>query len=273
MSSVMISSRSFTPGAEIASAVASALGLELIGDSLYREAADRFGATAQQLRRALEQRPSLWGLSSSRRRRLASCVRATLSAHLAQDDAVYHGPFAALLWCGVAHLLKVRITSSSEARAQAAAGDTSFGAEATHLVAASDRDQNEIARDLFGFDDLDTDFDLVVDLSKVDSDLAVSAIVEHANSPAFSSTTYSRRLLRNHEAADHLAARLACDLGVDAEVRVHKGAVEIRAEAPARKREKIRAEAESFVAALGGTHAIDVQVVDSWLHPLPAHLR
>ncbi len=273
MSSVLISSRSFTPGAEIAATVAAALNLELIGDSLYRAAMDRFGVPEAQLHRALEQRPSLCGMSSSRRRRLASCLRATLSSRLAEGDAVYHGPFSGLLLRGVAHLLKVRITSSLAARAQAAAQQGSSPDEALRRVTSGDRDQNEVARDLFGLDELDQDFDVVVDLTQLDPDRAADTIVDHARSAAFRPTSFSRRLLRNHATADQLAARLGCEFAIDAEVRVHKGTARIRAEAPERKREQIRARAESWAAALGGIETVDVDVVESWLHPLPAHLR
>ena len=273
MSSILISSRSFTPGPEIAKAVATALELELMGESLYREAADRFSVPDRQLRRALQDRPSLWGLSSSHRRRLATCVRAMLSSRLAQGDAVYHGPFAGLLLRGVSHLLKVRITSSPAARAQEAGRQGLSSADAMRRVESSDRDQNDVARDLFGLDDLDTDYDLAIDLTEVEPDAAVAAIVECAQSAAFLPPTFSRRLLQDYAVADELGARLGCELNVDAEVRVHKGTAKIRAEAPERKRAKIQSQAESCAATLGGIQVVDVEVVESWLHPLPAHLR
>jgi cytidylate kinase len=273
MSSVMISSRSFTPGAMIAAAVAAELELDVVDDSLYGLAADRFGVSVRDVRRAMERGPSLYGMSSSRRRRLALCLQAVLSSRLAEGDVVYHGPFAGQLLRGIAHLLKVRVTASVDDRARVSGRGKFSEAEAIRHVQTADRVQNEIARTLFGLDETDADYDLVVDLSEVETPAAVSAIAEAARAPACRPTTFSRHQLRDRRLADTLAATLACELRIEVEVRVHAGATEIRAQAPDRKRAKIRACAESHAAKLGGIDKIEVETVDCWLHPLPASLR
>jgi len=273
MSSVLISSRSFTEGPEVAAAVAEALGLEMVGESLYEVAEQHFAVPADALQRAMEQGPSLCGMSSSRRRRLAWCVRATLARRLTEADAVYHAALCGQFLRGIAHLLKVRITASPEARCKAAAGSDVPESQALRRVEASDRVQNEIARMVFGLDDLDSDYDLVIDLSQTERQGAVDEIVAAAQSPACRPTTFSKNQLRDRQVAQELAARLACDLSIEVDVRVHGGTAEIRAQAPERKREKIRARAESHAAVLEGIDRISVETVDSWLNPLPASLR
>jgi cytidylate kinase len=273
MSSVMISSRSFTPGAKIASAVAEALRLEVIDESLYEIAAGRFGVPAADLRRAMQHGPSLWGMSGSHRRRFALCVQAALSSRLTQSDAVYHGPFAGLLLRGIAHLFKVRVTANPDDRAAEAARQGVAAAKAARRVRSSDSVENDIARVLFGLDDMDSEYDLVVDLSEVAAADAVDSIVQAANSAAYRTTAFSRGQLLDCELADGLAARLACELGIEVEVRVCDGATRIRAQAPERKRNAIRACAESHAASLDGIREIEVETVESWLRPLPASLR
>jgi hypothetical protein len=236
-------------------------------------AATEFGETASSLRRALEQGPSLWGMSTGHRRRLATCVQAALSSRFARGDAVYHGPFSGLLLRGVAHLLKVRITASLEARAAEAARQGLTPAKSMRHVRATDRADEQIAQELFGLEDSDEDYDMVVDLSEVDQAEVIRSVVDAAGSAAYRPTAFSRHQLRDYEAADQLAAGLACELGIDVQVRVHQGVTQVRAQAPERARKKIQACAEVRAAKIEGIRKLEVEVVDSWLHPLPASHR
>jgi hypothetical protein len=269
MSSVMISTRSFTPAQGIASGVAERLGLSLINDSLYQAAAERFGVPDRQLRRAFEKGPSLVGMQSARRRRLASCVEAELSSRFARGAAVYEGPFAALRLRGVAHILKVRVTAGLAERIGAAQRQGVARNAAARRVRSSDGAARQIAWAIFGREDMDSDYDLVVNLADVSEAEAIDSIVETAMCPAYRSTSFSRRCLHDLELANTAAARLACELGVDVEAELHEGVLRVRAEASERRREHIQKKVESIATELTDIRRVEVRVVDCWLRPLP----
>ena len=273
MSSVMISSMSFTPGRGIASGVAERLGLDLIDDSIYQMAGERFGVSDRQLRSAFEKGPSLVGMSSAHRRRLAVCVDAALASQFGRNDSVYHGPFAGLTLRGVAHILRIRISTGFAERVGAAQRQGVDPIAAERRVRSSDGAARQIAWAIFGREDVDADYDLVLDLSDGSEAEAIDSIVRAARSPAYRPTTFSCQCLRDLELASTVAAHLACKLAVDAEADLHEGVLRIRAEASERRRERIRHEAESIAAGLPGIRKVEVQVVDCWLRPLPKTRR
>jgi osmotically-inducible protein OsmY len=130
-----------------------------------------------------------------------------------------------------------------------------------------------IARAIFGANDGDERYDLVVDLGRVSPQAAAEAIAGAAANERYQPTSYSRTCLKELEASHRLAARLAQELELDLEVTVYQGAAKVRALAPERKQKRIQARAESLAQGIDGVTTVEVLVVSDRLRPIPAELR
>jgi hypothetical protein len=273
MSSLLVSGQCCTPSAELATRLAESLGFELLDESIYARAAARYGLTASALRDAFEQPPSLFGMSDSKRRRLAVALQATLCTRLCDDSLVYHGPFAPLLVRGIAHIVTLRVAASVESRAAAAGAAGARAGREGRQLAALDGARDRVAEALFGMADLDTQYDEVLDVGA----LGVPACVERAAAAARADrhrpTSFSRRCLAELASGRHLAALLTAELDTEVDVVVFEGVAKVRAQAQARDKGRILAQARALADGIDGVSRVEVQVVEHELRPAAAGSR
>lgn len=274
MSSVMISSRSFTAAGPIARAAAERLGATLLElDDVLREAAAQFEVPCDKLSDAMKKAPSLLGMSTSARRHLGRFVAAAVSAPLLRDHVVLHVPFSALLVQGVAHVLHVRITAPDELRARTAMRlDGLDETAARRRVKADDTASARIARELFDRDDDDDAYDMVADADQTSTEQVAASIVETVSAKQFQPMTYSMKVMRELELAFRLSALLAKG-GVDASVVVAQEEAKIRVKAPARRAAELVAKVEALATAQEGIAKADVRIVDDLFDAIAASMR
>ncbi len=274
MSSVLVSSRSFTAGAQIAAAAAHSLGHDFASfDDLVASAASRYAVPADKLRDALVRAPSLLGMADRTRRHLARMLIAECSARVERDQVVLHVPFASSMVPGISHVLRARITSRTPSRVQAAADELRLSPEkAAKRVAADDRDRDVICMILFGKADDDSSYDLVVNLDGGPPEQAAQQLVNTAAERRYLASSYSAKSAAELAAANAIEASLAAR-EVDAVVTVHDGQATVRAHAPAGKRAELVGAVETLAARLPAIKKAEVVWVDDLFDSYAASMR
>lgn len=240
MSIICISGFPWTSSSAIAQLVATRLGYEcLSGQAVVDEAAGQSRIPVTKLRKAFEEAPSLFGMSSAARRKCIAHVQAALSARLVKDDVVYDGAFGHFLIQGVSHVLKARIVGNLEDRiARLAAEDGCSAQEARKRIQRADSQYLAVSRQVFGAGEDDAKFfDLVIDASETGEEAAADKIAETARLKRYQPMTYSLRFMKNLELSHRLTALLS-DLDPEVDVKAEDGNVQIRTKSPGRGKQK-----------------------------------
>jgi cytidylate kinase len=266
MSSILVSSQSFTRGPEVARRVASELGYRFVGDDFYDDVAKSHDCEPSDLRKALDRPSSLFGVSDAARRTLVAHLQAALAARLLGDELVFHGPYAHALVPGVSHILRVRFVAAAASRAAAAATREDLAPrKADKRIAADDAARDAISELLFGFGDDDDRYDLVVDLEGRDDDAARDCVVNALKSNAYVPMTYSMRRMQDVELGCRVRSAIV-DLDPGARVEADQGVLEIRIWTSSSHRAKLEAEVTKRASGLAGVRGVDVRVFDNALH-------
>jgi len=259
MTCLLIASKSFCDGDSIAAKVAALLGIRLIGPEVFREAAAEYPVTEEQLRRAITEPPSLFGMTSTRRARCLAYFTAALTQLLGDDNTVYHGPGGQYVIHGVPHLIRVSVTGEAAKRAERLASSEGIPlSRASKLIAAEDHDQERCAQLVFGVEPMDHSvFDLMVNVDEKGVEEAARSIAEAAGEPRFQQTNYSTRCLRNAVLSARVRAKL---IHRDPDIQVHAegGAVSVRPHLVARARERTLESIRQEVAGLPGVTSLEI---------------
>lgn len=262
MSSILISSQSFTEAGAIATRVAALLDYRLVGNDLLLEASTRFQVPQDKLREAFLRGPTIFGMSASVRKRMAAYLQATLSAMLLDDGLVYHGPYAHALVIGVSHILRVRIEAPvDQRRALAARREGLPERKAERRVTAEDERERLVSEILFGKDVTVDGFDLRVEALAGCEEGTARTIAEAMSEKRYAPMTYSRKVMRDVELAHRLRSMLV-DLDADASVEVVGGGVDVRAHSVGAKRDKTAGVIEQRLHGIEGIEKMRVQVFD-----------
>lgn len=276
MSSVIVSTRSFTSGADVAAALAQRLGLQLANvDTLAASAAATFPVAADKVVASLLHPPSLLGMGDRTRRRIATLFVAEATTLLGQDGnaVVLHVPFGAFLAPGISHVLRARLTARPEKRAALAQSTLHVSsARAARRVADDDRDGDTIATLLFGRSDEDGAYDEVLDVSALSVDQAADALARCARDRRYMASSYSARCAQELAAQHRILAALSTS-GVDATVQVREGRATIRVHAAPGERGKLTAAVEDLVRRLPSVSQVEWQWVDDLFDTYAASMR
>ncbi len=197
MSAIILASDSLECGREVAGRVAAALGYRAIGREILDDVAASHGVKPGALLRALDDPPTLLGLSRTNRARLLAFVREGTIEALLADDVVCWGLAAHLYVHGVSHVLTARVLADPVALVDQVARTKNVSPDKARRIllrraeirrrwslAAFDRDENEPAL-----------YDLVVKLSQIETERAVGIIVDTIADRGFQPMSYSRQLL------------------------------------------------------------------------------
>ncbi|MBF0553364.1 MAG: hypothetical protein HQK96_02270 [Nitrospirae bacterium] len=207
-------------------------------DEVFLAASKEFGVPEAKIRSALQNAPTLWGMSSATRQKLISCYQSTLAKFLLRDNVVYYGPAGHLLIQGVSHALKVLLWP----------GDNTT----CNIISSISK------HDVINEESL---YDLVIDTGKTSVEEAVEIISAHALSTRYRTTTFSINCVKNIALSSKVKAALI-DVDHDVNVRASGGNVYIHVRAADRKRQKLTAAISNMVKSIRDVVNVEVTVTE-----------
>lgn len=261
MSAIILASDSLECGREMAERLAAALGYRAVGREILAEVAANQGVKPAALLRALDDPPTLLGLSRAHRARLLAFVREGTIEALLADDVVCWGLAAHLYVHGVSHVLTARVLADPSAQVDEVARTKQVSPEKARRIlarraairrrwsqAAFERDENDLAL-----------YDLVVKLSQIEVERAVGIIVETIADRGFQPMSYSRQLLADM-AVEARARSALLKRFEDLRVRFIHGVLVVGTTTTRREEEAHAAAIRELAATVPGVDEIKVEV-------------
>jgi cytidylate kinase len=230
---ITVSRGSGSGGRLLAEQVAERLGYDIVSrEEIVHEAA-RFGASEEQLQRALLKPPGLWDRFQHERRCYLAFVQAALTERVRTGRVVYHGNAGHLLLPGISHVVCVRLIAPLEFRMEMLRERTSMtDDEAAEHIQKVDHQREKWTRFLYGADWLDPHlYDLSINLRTMDVEDAAELLVALSASPRFAPTGESRQAMEDLVLASRVQAALAADertAPAEVSVRTRDGVVFLR---------------------------------------------
>lgn len=230
---ITVSRGSGSGGRLLAETVAERLGYDVVSREEVVHEATRFGASEEDLQRALLKPPGLWDRFQHERRRYLAFVQAALTERVQAGRVVYHGNAGHLLLPGISHVVCVRLIAPLEFRLGMLRERSSMtDDEAAEHIQKVDHQREKWTRFLYGADWLDPHlYDLSINLRTMNVEDAAELVVVLAGSPRFAPTDASRLALRDLVLASRVQAALAADertAPAEVGVRVSDGVVFLR---------------------------------------------
>jgi cytidylate kinase len=226
---ITISRGSYSSGKAVAEQVARRLDYECVSRDIEIETLETFDVPEAALSEAINTAPSILDKFLVRKEVYLAYYAAVLLKHLQRDNVIYHGLAGHFFIRDVSHVLKVRIITEMEYRAELAMEGKSLSRdEALRTLRDDDEARRRWSRHFFGFDTNDPYlYDLVIQVNRISIDDAVNMICDAAGLKRFQATAESQRAMDNLALAagvraeiikDHPRAEVSADGGV---VRVH----------------------------------------------------
>jgi len=261
MSIVVVSSDSREKGREIAAKAAESLGYRYLGRELLETVARRHDVPREKLEEALDESPSLLGMSSKVRGRYLALVQMAALGELLGDDVVCHGLAAHLYVLGVSHVLRMRILADPEEEARRVADEKQVSLEkARKQVERRKKSSRKWSLDNYRIDESDpSHYDLVVSLSQLGADEAVKIVVQTLGYRKFEPMTYSVKCLRDAELAARVRVALVESFGT-VEVRADGGRVVVETHALKREKRKKAENVKEVAGKVSGVDFVEVHV-------------
>ena len=224
MAIIAISRGTYTGAEALAQQIAERLGYPYLNrEQAVAAAAQQYHIPVEELTAAMERRPSFWDRTLSPHIAFLPAMRATLCAHVRQDNLVYSGHAGHLLLPGIPQVVSVRAVAELETRVQEALQTRPLShAQALAELKAEEQTHREWAHFLFGVEWEDpTLYHLVVNLSRLHLDSACAAVVRMTGCPQFQSSPSSRKALQDFALHSRVSATLAMDFRTrDARLKV-----------------------------------------------------
>lgn len=264
MTCLLIASKSFCDGQLIAARVADLLEIRLLGQEVFRAAAAEYAVTEEQLRRAIVEPPSLFGMTGTRRARCLAYFTASLTRLIGDGNAVYHGPAAHHVIPGIPHLIRISITGDPAKRAERLAARESLQlARANKRIADEDNAQERCAELIFDVEPTTpTRFDLEFKVDDEGVEEAARQIVQAAGEPRFRPTNYSNRCLDNIVLVAQIRAKLV-DRDPNIQVLADNGVVSVRPHLTGRARERALTSIRQELSVLPDIRSLEIVPVIS----------
>lgn len=274
MSAIILASDSVECGREVARRVAARLGYRVVGRELLERAAERFHVELDALRKALDDPPTLLGMSRATRCRRLAYVREVTIEALAEDEVVCWGLAAHLYVHGVSHVLTARVLADPAAQVdELAAARGGSPDKARRVLARRAEIRRRWSQTAFERDEADPElYDLVIKLSQIGLERAVGIVADTIADRGFQPMSYSRQLL-----ADMLLEARARAVLVQRfpELRVSlvHGTLVLGTTTTRRQEEARAAEIRELAATIPGVGDIKVEVAVDDIREAAASLR
>lgn len=210
MAIVTISHAAFTKGSTIAEKVAAALDSRCVNREVLIEASNRYGIPEAKFTEILETEGHWWErwLESVRLYRIT--LQAAMCEVAQGGNIVYHGRAGQELFPGIDHVLKVLTVASMEFRIEQVRERRGMETEkARQFIKDLDRVRGRRLRSLFNVDWQDpVGYDLVINTTRVTSDMAAHLITEAARRKEFQPTAQSEKAFRDLAVSARVQAAL-----------------------------------------------------------------
>ena len=199
MAIITLSHAAFTCGSEIAEKVASNLNYRCVNREVLMEASQRYGIPEAKFTEVLETQGHWWErwLESLRLYRIT--LQAAMCEVAQGGNLVYHGRAGQELFPGIRHVLKVLIVASMDYRIEQVKKRRGLdGENARQFLKDSDRVHGRRLRALFNIEWQDpVGYDLVINTSRIDPDMAVFLVTEAVLRPEYQPTAESEKAFRD----------------------------------------------------------------------------
>lgn len=264
MSLIVISAADKDVERTIAKRIAEAVGYECLGPEQLPEIAAEYHVTEDNLAAALEKAPAT-GISRRTKRlpHWLACIEAGVLSRLESDNMVCWGLAAHLYVQGISHALRVRLLVDQEQLAERIAISQKIStAKAKRTLTTARRKRDKWTLAAFNQDEQDPAlYDLVINLTQIDSDEAVDTVVKAIGYRKFKAMTYSRQSLADLALAAKVKATLSESL-TDFRVQARSGRVVVTCKALKRERQKKTAVIKEITGALPGVQYVEVRLIN-----------
>ena len=210
MAIITVSHAAFACGSEIAEKVASDLNYRCIDREVLLEASRRYGIPEAKFTEVLETQGHWWErwLESLRLYRIT--LQAAMCEMAEGGNLVYHGRAGQELFPGIRDVLKVLVIASMDYRIEQVRERRGLDREnARQFLKDLDRVRGRRLRALFNIDWQDPlGYDLVINTSRINPDMAVFLITEAAQRPEYRPTAESEKAFRDLTVAARVQAAL-----------------------------------------------------------------
>jgi len=203
MSIVAMSETVGSGGTDIGRALATALGWEFADREIITKAAESFGEGVEELRHAMEEKPTLWDRYRKSQKRYATYVEAIVLEMAARDNVVLVGRASTVILRDVRHALRVRAIAPERMRAERIEGQQGLTSEAAlEYVRHGDHDLASRVRFLYHLDwEAPLLYDVVLNTERLSVARAVAVLREMLADERLTSTDVWRQELRDRSLA------------------------------------------------------------------------
>jgi cytidylate kinase len=210
MAIITISRGSYSKGKEVAEGVAERLGYACISRDLLVEASENFNIPEIKLVRALHDAPSVLERFTYGKERYLTYIEAAFLKHAQKDNIVYHGLAGHFFLQGVQHVLRVRVLADIDDRIRFEMEREKIPRdEASSILKSDDHERRQWSLKLFGVDTWDPSlYDLVIHITKLTVDDAVSIICHTVGLQDFNTTPESQKVLDDLVLASDVKTKL-----------------------------------------------------------------
>ena len=261
MSIITISSNSGELSEKIGARVAPILEYRTIDHAtLINNTSKKYSVPSKKLTQSIEDTVSFFGLSSDSRKKYIAYIQATLAHSFIKDNIIYTGPIGHLLIQGISHVMKVYVAEPMEEQIRHVIEKRGVTAKkAAKIITRQQNYHHRWVQEIFGAEDpLPSNFDLTIDLARVNQEEACGLIVDTIKSRRFQAMTYSRKRMEDQELACRIKARLV-DMDPWAKVEVLHGAVTIYIQKNGTKTKQTKL-IEKRIGALDDVHELQIHI-------------
>lgn len=271
---IIISSDSYQTAREIAESAAATLGVESVGREILRTAADRYKVPEAKLLKALEEKPSVLGMSTKLWKLYLAYIEEAVLSRLQGDNMICYGLAAHLYVLGVSHALRIRILSDAEKRISQMASRHNLSPErAKKLLEKEKLASRSWSMEAFRLDETDpSQYDLVISLSQIDQGEAVKIIRETAGYARFKAMTYSVHCMEDLALASKARAVLL-ERFPGVRVRADRGTLVVETLALKREKEKKTKAIKEMAGKIPGVQYVEVHVTNDFLRQAAESFR
>ncbi len=260
---IILLSDSYEKGKEIAKKTADKLDYKYVDRHILGGIAKQYDIPESKLIKALDDMPSLLGMSSKTWHQYLAYIQEGTFKELLDDKVVCYGLAAHLYVLGVSHVMKVRITMDAEKMAKEIAAKEGVSIEKAYKIYKQQiKFRKKWSMNAFNIDETDlSHYDLVINLSQIDDEEAVDMIAEATTYRKFQPMTYSIRCLHDRELASRVRTVLL-EKFPEVMVSATNGTVVIQIRALKREKQKKAQIIKELVGNLPGVNYVEVHIIN-----------
>jgi len=223
---ITISRGSYSRGKEVAEALARRLGYECISRDILLKTCEEFSIPEIRLVKALHDAPSILERFGHGKERYISYFRAAFLNHMVNDNVVYHGLAGHFFLQNIAHVLKVRIIASMDARVKEEMKRENCSAEeARYMLKKDDAERQKWSLALYGQDTLNCNlYDMVLHIDTMTVGDVVDVLYDMVKKGRYDATPESGTLLQTQALLANIHAKIV-NIAPRATVEINEGVV------------------------------------------------